>query len=928
MWDPDHSRMQPQGSNYAITRPRCGDRNANVNSITTTARLIATAAILLLAACTGGGSVNIGSGQSADPGTVDFPIAYVKRTIPEDPDDLRQQRDTLPNADLFFRDRASPSAIEVNITERITGADDRFSYDIKDVDVSPNGKRIIFSLRGPLGANQDEEEAPFWEIWEYNIAADGPYPANDLHRIIASDVTASEGNDIGPQYLPDGRIVFTSTRQRQSKAVLLDESKAGFAASVNGQFNGESAFLLHVMDADGGNIHQITFNQAHDLWPSVLADGRVLFTRWDGATGRGMHLYTANPDGTDMQLLYGSRSHQRAEPPDVNGIIANSTVQFVRPREMSDGRILTMVRPFTNSDFGGDLVMIDTRNYVENTQPLASSPGLTGPAQTRVTPNEISTIAGPSLGGRFLSAFPLWDGSNRILVSWSQCRLLDSTVTPTAIVPCTSTRLADPNAQTAPPLYSAFVFDPADNTFKPLFVPVEGVMITDLVAAQPRVPPVYRADHVLAAMDFDPALVSQSVGVLEIRSVYDFDGNVANAGAPDIATVANPSATGGRTADQRPARFLRIEKAVSIGDDDLGFPDIEFNDAVGSGVGFMREILGYAPIEPDGSVSVRVPANVAFVISVLDDKGRRLPQFQPHRNWLQIRPGEIRRCNGCHVTSNTASHGRDGTFAPVAWAGAPFPATLAATAASAQAGDTMAQARTKSSCVSGSTCSQVPSVNLTFDDVWTDPVAAGRAADASFSYTYGSAGGFNTPPPVRNSCMSNWSATCRIIINYTQHIQPLWDLPRGLAGANTCTNCHAPADANGVVQLPAGQLELISVLDPDVANGIYMKSYTELTRGDNAQAIVGGALVDLLVDGPIDPVTGLPTQVTVPVARTLNPGNARGSAGFFDRFATGGGTINHTGLLTDSELRLISEWVDIGAQYFNNPIGLPDAFLD
>ena len=39
----------------------------------------------LLAACSGGGSVNLGSGQAADPGTVDFPVAYVKRTIPADP---------------------------------------------------------------------------------------------------------------------------------------------------------------------------------------------------------------------------------------------------------------------------------------------------------------------------------------------------------------------------------------------------------------------------------------------------------------------------------------------------------------------------------------------------------------------------------------------------------------------------------------------------------------------------------------------------------------------------------------------------------------------------------------------------------------------------------------------------------------------------
>ena len=101
---------------------------------------------------------------------------------------------------------------------------------------------------------------------------------------------------------------------------------------------------------------------------------------------------------------------------------------------------------------------------------------------------------------------------------------------------------------------------------------------------------------------------------------------------------------------------------MSIGDEDLGFPDID-NAAFGA-VNFMREILGYVPIEPDGSVSVRVPANVAFVISILDKDGRRL--FPAHRNWLQLRAGETRRCNGCHQAVGTVdpSHGRDGTSIP------------------------------------------------------------------------------------------------------------------------------------------------------------------------------------------------------------------------------------------------------------------------
>jgi hypothetical protein len=52
----------------------------------------------------------------------------------------------------------------------------------------------------------------------------------------------------------------------------------------------------------------------------------------------------------------------------------------------------------------------------------------------------------------------------------------------------------------------------------------------------------------------------------------------------------------------------------------------------------MREVLGYVPIEPDGSVSVKVPANVAFWPEILDGDGRRIEPR--HQNWLQLRPGE------------------------------------------------------------------------------------------------------------------------------------------------------------------------------------------------------------------------------------------------------------------------------------------------
>jgi hypothetical protein len=377
--------------------------------------------------------------------------------------------------------------------------------------------------------------------------------------------------------------------------------------------------------------------------------------------------------------------------------------------------------------------------------------------------------------------------------------------------------------------------------------------------------------------------------------------------------LANPSQ---RTADQRRARFLRVEKAVSQPDDDL--LDID-NSAFGAS-SFMREILGYVPIEPDGSVRVRVPANVAFRIAVLDRNGRRL--FPVHRNWLQLRPGETRTCNGCHTANTTPekSHGRDGLFA-AAWPGAvatgvPFPATVATF--SPNAGETMAQARARWSC-SNETCrSSTLSVDVVYEDVWTDAAAAGRAPDASFSYGYGQ---LTTPPPTALSCLTSWMSTCRIVINYAQHIHPLWSAPRvTLAGDgvtvltdNTCTRCHSTTDAGGAARVPAGQLDLSDGDSDQVAT--QKRAYRELLFPDNAQEVNMGAVSDILVT-TIDPATGAPTSNPVGVSASLVAGNARGSTRFFDRFAP---TADHAGFLSPAELRLVSEWVDIGAQYFNNP---------
>jgi hypothetical protein len=109
-------------------------------------------------------------------------------------------------------------------------------------------------------------------------------------------------------------------------------------------------------------------------------------------------------------------------------------------------------------------------------------------------------------------------------------------------------------------------------------------------------------------------------------------------------------------------------------------------------------------------------------------------------------------------------------------------------------------------------------------------------------------------------------------------------------------------------------------------------SYEQLLFAHNEQTLNMGVLQDLLVPapGPPDPVTGLPTTIMVPVslAPPLTAGSALGSVVKFLRMFDGtfhDPVLDHTGFLNKSELRLITEWLDIGAQYYNDPFVAPAA---
>ena len=902
-------------------------------------------AAAIIAACGGSGDgVSIGTGQDPDPVVLDYPIAYVRAPIPVDDNgefeqqDLREQITFDFGADLFYRDRASPSAEAVNVTGELTQG----LAAIRDVEIAYDGSTLLFAMRYPFDPNADEEDLPTWNLWEYALETAA------LRRIITSNLTAEAGHDIMPKYLPDGRIIFSSTRQTRSQAVLLDEGKPGYPALDEDQ--NEFAFNLHVMNSDGTLIEQVTFNQSHDLDPSLMANGQVVFSRWDHAgPNNGVNLYRMNPDGAFLEMLYGQQSHFTG----TNG----EEVQFMQPRELEDSRVMTVLRPFTNTEGGGELVVIDTPLYLENTQPTAPNIGiLNGPAQEDATVNQVSTEAGaPSPGGRYSFAYPILDGTGRLLVSYSQCRLLEQLaddgdpVTPdTRIVPCTPERMANlfvqpdpdnpvtPDVGTfvvAPPLYGIWMYDPRDDTQRPVVPGEEGFMFTEVVAADPKVAPPAIPD---GAADYvaDASLAGAGEGVLNIRSVYDFDGGAI----VDIYATADPMQT---PAGNRPARFLRIEKAVSIPDEDLvDLDDTAFGVTTQFG---MKEIVGYAMIEPDGSVITRVPANVALQISVVDENGKRITAR--HQNWISVRPGQEVACNGCHVANSGLSHGRTDAF-DAAYAGAQsgwlqFPNTDPQWYVGSP-GETMAEVRARITCGGGGGCASLePSINVIYRDVWSDPMQ--RTPDPDIDYRYTGVGlipGLSTPSPGTLACEQDWQSHCRSVINYETIIHPLWSLPRpafdamgnpvidpatGLQVDNVCTGCHTFPNlaADGVTVIPpAGQLELTDGLSIDEAD--HFHAYRELLVTDNLQEVVGGALVDAQQQVGVD-VDGNPIFDVIPIPSPASVAGARASGDFFNRFEdpAANGTVNHYDMLSSAERRLIAEWLDVGAQYYNNPFDVP-----
>jgi hypothetical protein len=443
---------------------------------------------------------------------------------------------TWAPGNLYKLSPIAPDGIVTPITN-FTGAS------VSDPCVSFDGQRILFSMRPPGGSQRNI----------YEINADG----TGLRQ-----VTSGGGHDFDPLYLPDGRILFTSSRANE-----MDE------------YNHAPAEHLYACDADGGNLERVSFNQSDDFDPELLPDGRVVYTRWDhfGTMNR-FPLFFTHADGSGTFHMYG--------PHDRNFFHATPT---------PDGRLIAIESTMIEEDAGPIAVL-----------KLEQGPGdpVTGARSTYwdvVTP-QVNNDGEPWPYGAF--KYPRAIGGNRYVVSYTLPAATEGDVD----YGLYTFSLRQQGAGTAS--------DPATFTIEHLTFlyndPAFNEYDAQLLAPRPK-PPVI------------PSTLDRGLdyGVFLAQDVFNRGSNDGQErpvrGVDRIDSIAVIAARPTRPGEMNDFSANEFEK---------------------------RALIGMAPVQPDGSFRIKVPANTPISFATLDEQGRGLVVKRTH---LYVRPGEeFDRCVGCH----------------------------------------------------------------------------------------------------------------------------------------------------------------------------------------------------------------------------------------------------------------------------------------
>jgi hypothetical protein len=460
---------------------------------------------------------------------------------------------------------------------------------IGKISLSADAKKILFDFR--------QDPAAGFRIWEVRVDGGGlrqvSFPPPDEAQKAARWCAGWHTDDIHPCYLPDGKIIFSSTRCEHT--VLCGGSAQLVAPG------------LHRMDADGTHVEQLTNSPVSEFCPVVLDDGRVMYHRWeyiDKGARVGKSVWSMNPDGSKPQELYGLAHDDTTVcmyPQPLPG--TNHRFVCVGTCHSPQGGCLG---PILVVDFGmgvavrgpdpdeSGYVQGDSRYPVVNVTPQVFIPRRSYAGWTFLTNDRkyVNDEEGRS-GHLYTHPYPISD--REFLVSYK----VKSSDHYRDVANAYALYLVDIEGRHRP-----IHADPKLSCWHPL----------PLVAR--RVPPYVQSNR-------NPQYAASNQALCIVANLYQ----------------------GMEGVKPGEVKWLRINESLprywSTGR--RWAPAVD--SANWKAALWPRVQWGVVPVEKDGSAHFVVPANRSVFFQALDENFR---EVQRERTYVNYAPGEVRACTGCH----------------------------------------------------------------------------------------------------------------------------------------------------------------------------------------------------------------------------------------------------------------------------------------
>lgn len=254
-------------------------------------------------------------------------------------------------------------------------------------DLSYDARRIIF---GFCDHTVQPRELRRFMLYEHNLDTGKVRQVTGVPGVDPQEGWAGRKTvlieDFDPCYLPDGGIIFVSTRNQ------------GFGRCHGGRYT--PSYVLYRCEADGSQLKRLSYGEANEWNPSVLPDGRVLYTRWDYINRHDtvlQSLWTTRPDGTAVAHYYGNSTR--------------NPCMVAQARAIPGSDLIVALAMAHHSFSSGSLFTVDRRRGEEGQDPIV-----------RLTPESSfpETEAMPS--GSYCDPWPL--SANLYLASYDPARLV------------------------------------------------------------------------------------------------------------------------------------------------------------------------------------------------------------------------------------------------------------------------------------------------------------------------------------------------------------------------------------------------------------------------------------------------------------------------------------------------------------------------